>query len=242
VLIPGIQGRWEWMRPTINALARRYRVFSFSLSDLPAGDDSFGAWTAMIDRALDAAGIDAATVVGVSFGGLVALHYAAARPGRVQTLVMASTPSPRWRPDPRTRVYMRWPRLVMPLLVARSIVRLTPEIVAAGASWRQRLSLAAAYSWRAVRSPLSPPRMVRWVEAWFDRDLEQECLEITSPTTVITGEAALERVVPIASTMEIIAMIPHARHIVLPGTGHIGSVTRPDEFANLVDAARAGPP
>ena len=31
VLIPGIQGRWEWIAPTAHALARTFRVLTFSL-------------------------------------------------------------------------------------------------------------------------------------------------------------------------------------------------------------------
>ena len=33
VLIPGLQGRWEWMRPAVDALARHHRVITFSLCD-----------------------------------------------------------------------------------------------------------------------------------------------------------------------------------------------------------------
>ena len=45
VLIPGLQGRWEWMRPAVDALARRFRVLTFSLagdngSDTPLGADA----------------------------------------------------------------------------------------------------------------------------------------------------------------------------------------------------------
>jgi pimeloyl-ACP methyl ester carboxylesterase len=242
VLIPGIQGRWEWMTPAIDALASRYRVFSFSLSDLPAGQESFDGWMAMIDRVLDAGGVQTATIVGVSFGGLVALHYAAIRSGRVDALVLVSTPSPRWRPDPRTRFYMRWPRAVMPLLAARSMARLTPEIIAARATWRDRVRLGGGYAWRALRSPLSATRMVRWVEGWFDCDIEGECRRITAPTTVITGETALDQVVPVASTLQIVELIPQARHVVFAGTGHIGCVTRPDRFVQLIDDARGGRP
>ena len=35
VLVPGIQGRWEWMRPAVDALAARCRVLTFSLCDEP---------------------------------------------------------------------------------------------------------------------------------------------------------------------------------------------------------------
>jgi hypothetical protein len=34
VVIPGVQGRWEWMRPAIDALAHRSRVITFSLADV----------------------------------------------------------------------------------------------------------------------------------------------------------------------------------------------------------------
>jgi pimeloyl-ACP methyl ester carboxylesterase len=237
VLIPGIQGRWEWMTPTIETLARRHRVLSFSLTDLPRGDISFAAWATLIDGALDRAGIASAAVVGVSFGGLVAMYYAAVRPARATALVIASTPSPRWRPDPRTSFYMRWPRLVMPLMVARSVIRLMPEIVAAGSSWRARVTLAGAYAWRVVRYPLLPARMVSAVEAWLAIDLEARCRRVVAPTMLITGDRGLERVVPIESTLEIAHLIPHARHVHFAGTGHIGCVTKPDQFADLIASA-----
>ena len=32
VLIPGIQGRWQWMRPAVRELAKRFRVATFSLT------------------------------------------------------------------------------------------------------------------------------------------------------------------------------------------------------------------
>ena len=38
VVIPGIQGRWEWMSPTVDALAARCRVITFSLADEPSAE------------------------------------------------------------------------------------------------------------------------------------------------------------------------------------------------------------
>ena len=31
VVLPGVQGRWEWMRPAVGALAERCRVLTDSL-------------------------------------------------------------------------------------------------------------------------------------------------------------------------------------------------------------------
>ncbi len=41
VLIPGLQGRWEWMRPTVELLAEHYRVISYSLCDERSSPSTF---------------------------------------------------------------------------------------------------------------------------------------------------------------------------------------------------------
>ena len=33
VLIPGLQGRWEYLRPAVDALSASFRVLTFSLDD-----------------------------------------------------------------------------------------------------------------------------------------------------------------------------------------------------------------
>jgi pimeloyl-ACP methyl ester carboxylesterase len=41
VLIPGLQGRWEWMRPTVDALAAEFRVISYTLAGDWGSDHEF---------------------------------------------------------------------------------------------------------------------------------------------------------------------------------------------------------
>ena len=236
VIVPGIPGRCEWLQPAIDALARRYRVFSLSVTDLSRRDASFDQWTTTIDRMLDLAGVTEATVVGVSFGAHVAIHYAGRRPARVRAVVLASPPSPRWRLDPRTAFYLRWSRLVMPLLALRSVGRLAPEIVRTLPGWAARFRFVGRYAWRAARYPLSTAALRRWVEGWLAADVEHACTRVISPVTVITGEAALDRVVPVAASLEILELIPHARHVVFAGTGHAGAITAPERFVELVAA------
>ena len=75
VVIPGAQGRWEWMKPAIDALAQRCRVITFSLADEPSAaapfDPQRGFWCYVdqVRDALDAAGVDRAAICGVSYGG-----------------------------------------------------------------------------------------------------------------------------------------------------------------------------
>ena len=72
VLMPGIQGRWEWLAPTVDALAERCRVITFSLCDEPSSgfnyDPSLGIenYLAQIDQAFERAGLRQAVLIGVS--------------------------------------------------------------------------------------------------------------------------------------------------------------------------------
>jgi pimeloyl-ACP methyl ester carboxylesterase len=51
---------------------------------------------------------------------------------------------------------------------------------------------------------------------------------------MVTGEEALERVVPPRLTRQYAEIWPHARVETLARTGHLGMITRPREFAALV--------
>src|SRR5512143_2988650 len=100
VLIPGIQGRWQWMRPAVRELAKRFRVATFSLTPVASTDGaSFDAQLGQVAAALDALRAQRAVVCGVSYGGLVALRFAVVQPDRVSALVLVSTPGPTWKPD-----------------------------------------------------------------------------------------------------------------------------------------------
>jgi pimeloyl-ACP methyl ester carboxylesterase len=233
VLIPGIQGRFEWMTPAIEALSRRYRVLSFSLDDLNDGS-VFEACPARIDRVLDGVGAAQAAVVGVSFGGLLAVRYAACRPERVGHLVLTSSPAPRWPLDPASARYLRQPTLAFPAFAIRAVRRLGPEIRTSLPTAAERLRFSVMHVSRVLRYPASPRRMARWVSDWMAADLVSGCRSITAPTLVITGEPPLDRVVPVSSSVEYLRLIPGARHVVLPRTGHIGLITRPDEYAAIV--------
>ena len=56
----------------------------------------------------------------------------------------------------------------------------------------------------------------------------------------MTGEPQLDRVVPVASSLEYVKLIAGARHVTLPRTGHMGLVLRPEAFADAVSAFVTG--
>ena len=84
LVIPGVQGRWEWMRPALDALSGSCRTLSYSLcGDLGSGgamDPSLGfdVFARQIDDVLAQANLARVALCGVSFGGAVAARYAGA--------------------------------------------------------------------------------------------------------------------------------------------------------------------
>jgi pimeloyl-ACP methyl ester carboxylesterase len=241
VLVPGIQGRWEWMQPAVKALAQRARVITFSLADEPSCGGAFNpargfdSYVDQVAEAMDHAGIRSALICGVSYGGLIAAAFAARHPDRTSSLALVSAVPPSWKPDRRVQFYLRSPRLLSPLFCLASL-RLYKEISAATPGVLQGVGVAARHGVNAVTHMFSPSLMARRVRLIEQLDLTSELQRTHPPVLVITGEPQLERVVPVALTREYLTIWPHARTATLTGTGHLGSITRPGEFADLVAA------
>jgi pimeloyl-ACP methyl ester carboxylesterase len=238
VIIPGIQGHAEWMTPAIAALRQTREVRTFSLNAENGQGDPFAQWVAAVDRAIADLRADRVVVIGVSFGGLVAMHYAATRPEHTAALVLVSAPSPRMTLGQSEALLVNRPLSLVPLFplfAARALQRLLPEVWTAIGSWPSRLRFLTTYSWQVARRPMHPWKSARWVREWQGRDLAAECARIQAPTRIITGDDALDRVVPTSSTRDYLSLIPGATAVTFPRTGHIGLVTQPAAFAALVE-------
>jgi 3-oxoadipate enol-lactonase len=245
VVIPGIQGRWEWMKPGIDALARRTRVVTFSLADEPSAradfDETAGFWNYVeqVGKALEESGIDKAAICGVSYGGLIAGAFAARYPARVASLILVSALPPSWRPDARVSLYLRSPWLLSPLFCLAS-ARLYREFATSQDTWWSGVTSACRAGITALLHMFHPGRMARRVHllssVFGAGRIDAELAHVKVPTMIVTGEESLERVVPPRITREYLAIWPHARVETLARTGHLGMITRPDEFARLVSA------
>lgn len=247
VLIPGLQGRWEWMRPTVDALAKHHRVITFSLCDertSPFPCDpakAFENYIEQVDLALERAHLEKAVIAGVSYGGLIATEYAARRPERVEALVLASALHKTWHPNAQQRQFLKAPRLMSPLFVATAPQRMRPELVAAFPRFLSRLKFQATFGLSVMFALASPAKMARRID-WASHHQFADSRGIQAPTLIVTGEPDLDLVVPVDVTCRYLDELRSATHIVLKRTGHNGLVTRPDAFADelgrFVDGVR----
>lgn len=96
VLVPGLAGGYGLLGPLASLLAAHYRVISYQLrgeDDCFALRQKFGMSDLVDDLAefLDWHGLEAPAVLGVSFGGALALQFAATYPSRLGALVLQGT-------------------------------------------------------------------------------------------------------------------------------------------------------
>jgi pimeloyl-ACP methyl ester carboxylesterase len=240
VVVPGLQGRWEWAKPALLELARTCRAISYSLSgDIGSGQKwrpapGLDDYTRQLDEVLNRAGLPRAVICGVSFGGFVAVRYAARHSARVSGLILASAPGPGWQPNAQQAEWVARPWWSAPAFVATSPLRLWPEVSAALPGLGARAAFFARQGLRCLAAPMIPSLMAARVRSAAAIDFESDSRRITAPTVVVTGEEPLDRVVPVRSTRAYSTLIPRAEYRVLPRTGHLAILTQPSRFAALV--------
>jgi 3-oxoadipate enol-lactonase len=237
VLVPGLQGRWEFHNATVDALSAGARVLTFSLSESASEADD----TRRIDvdrdqivRALDAAHIDRAAICGISYGGLPALRLAATRGDRVSRLILASTPGPQFHLRPRHERYARWPRLFGPLFALETPRRLAPEMRAAFPNTRDRRRFRWTQFRTALSAPVSFTGMAARARSIAPYDRVTDAAHVSCPTLLVVGEERLDWVVKPHSTVQYATLIDGAHLVTLPDTGHLGSMTHAAAFAASV--------
>jgi pimeloyl-ACP methyl ester carboxylesterase len=239
VLVPGVQGRWEFFGPAVDALAKSFRVVTFSLCgelgspriDRARGIDSFAD---QIEAALDARGIDRAVICGVSFGGVAALRFAATRPHRTAGLILVSTPGPGFHLKKRHQLYARLPWIFAPVFLAEASRRLRREILRAIPTPWARVRFTLWQLGTCLRAPVMLGRMAERAGIIGTVDFAQEAARISSPTLLVSGDPGLDYVVPPTTTSAYAPLIGNVRAITFARTGHLGCVTRPEEFAAIV--------
>ena len=203
VVVQPLHGRWQWMRWFLEALAAGCRVVTYTLAGDFGSDrrmdpeQGFDLYVRQLEDVMDAAKIERAALCGISFGGAVAVRYAARHPDRVTHLVVASSPGPGWRANPEQTSYVARPLLTLPVFAFAALMRLYAEVAAALPRPADRLAFALRSAIAVLRYPAWPPLMAARVRLLQTLDLAGDCARITAPTLVVTGDSSLDRVVPV---------------------------------------------
>lgn len=230
LLHAGVCDRRMW-RDLLPGLSRAHRVVApdlrgFGESPLPPGDFADADDVAAL---LDECGIAAATVVGSSLGGRVALELAMLHPERVSRLVLLC---PAHRGPEPTAALMAFGDEEDRLLEAGDLagaVDLNVRTWLGPEATDETRALVAEMQRHAFEVQLAAEEATPSPER---RSVEVAPADIAVPTTVVTGGRDLDHFQAVGEMLA--ARIPGAEHVPLAWAGHLPSLERPDEVRSLL--------
>jgi pimeloyl-ACP methyl ester carboxylesterase len=243
LFVHGLSGCWQNWLIQLTELAASHRVIAvdlpgFGASELPAREISIPGYAVFLDRVCDLLGVEEPlTVVGNSMGGFVAAELAIAVPERVDRLVLVSAAG----------VSINRLRRQPTLTVARGIGVVTAWAVSRHETLARRPRLRRAALQFAIRHPerLSAPLafelmsgsgragFVPALAACIGHPIRDRLAQIACPTLIVWGED--DRVIPVKDAGRFERLIPGARAVVLPDTGHVAMIERPVLFNGLLE-------
>jgi O-succinylbenzoic acid--CoA ligase len=181
---------------------------------------------------LEAVGMHPAALVGVSYGGIVALEFAARRPDLALAAVAYEPP---YGPlaDRRTQEVFA--------TVATATERAFATGGSAAAAEAFMRGVAGQRSWDKLPDRARAFLAAEGVSAYVDaglRGLDPDGLaRIQAPVTILTGDASEPFYRPIADALAV--RIPGARRAHLPGMAHASPITEPGPIAAAIRSSMA---
>ena len=224
-------GRWGW-EPLLEPLADDFRVLFYDNRGIGDSDVPEGPYTArqLAEDAvavLDSAGVEHATVVGTSLGGMAAQELALGFAERVDRLVLACTTpggvNAHAMPQQTVDLMLQAPTLAPEVALRRFV----ENALAPGAS---EALVERIYALR-LANPFDPKGWQAQAAAGVGFDALERIPEIEAPTLVVTGT---EDVVVDPRNSDLLSeRIPNARLERVPG-GHLFFWEDPTRFVTLV--------
>ena len=233
LLINGIGASLELLEPFVRFVDPRVEVIRFDPPGVggsaePSGPYRFTGLCALIASMLSALGHDQVDVLGISWGGAVAQHFAAFQRARCRRLVLVSTATGSLMVPARPSVlaHMVTPRRYLDRSymerVAGSIyggsARENPERVAGAMNNGNRVGPSRGYLYQLLAG-------AGWTSVPFLPLLRQR-------TLIVSGDD--DPLIPLANARLMKLLIPKSRLHVFHG-GHLGLITEAAELAPIVD-------
>ncbi|HEY6172915.1 MAG TPA: 3-oxoadipate enol-lactonase [Kofleriaceae bacterium] len=212
----------------VEALARGFRVVRYDLRGHGLTEVADGPCTVedLADDALavlDACGVAAAHVAGVSIGGMVAQAIAARAPARVRSLILCDTamaipPPEMWRQRAA-------------LVRAEGVAAIADSVLPRWVSPAYLASPAGRGLHNLlVRTPA--PGYAALADALAVADLSRTTPQIRVPTLIVVGELDPSTTVAAAEAMR--DAIAGAQLVVIPGALHVPMLDHPDEVTAAI--------
>jgi pimeloyl-ACP methyl ester carboxylesterase len=246
VFIHGLSGAWVNWLENLPHFARNHRVIAMDLpgfghSPMPRDKISIAGYGRIVDELLDTLGIDRAVIVGNSMGGFIGAEIAIQFSTRVDKLVLISAAGisiEHQRNEPVLHVLERLDDI---LILGTGWLATRSAMLAGRPRARRQMMKLVAHRADDLPAPLiaeqvmgsGKPGFVPALDALTDYPIRDRLGEIECPVLVVWGEQ--DRLVPVRDAYTFGELIPNARVVVWPDTGHVAMLERPAAFNALVD-------
>jgi len=220
VMLPGLGDGLTTVKGTALPMALMYRTFSkdytvymFSRRNNLQKDSDTRTMARDLHEALNVLEIEKINLLGVSMGGMIAQHFAADAPDRVEKLVLAATCA---RPNPiLAEAVQEWIELAKSgnhtALMDSNVRRIYSD-----AYYRNNKRMIPVMG--KLTKPASYERFFIQAEACLHHDASERLEDITAHTLVIGGEQ--DNALGADASREIAAAIPNAALKMYPQWGH----------------------
>jgi pimeloyl-ACP methyl ester carboxylesterase len=225
-----LDGR-SW-KPQLDALSDELTVVAWDepgagrSSDLPP-EFTLADYADCLAEVIDAVGLGAAHVGGLSWGGTVALEFYRRHPEQVATLILADTYAG-WKGSlPPEEVRARVEGFEQMLSVPAEAFDPTVWGLFAGGPPAEFAALL-----EEMAADVRPETLAIQVRLMGQADLSEVLSGITVPTLLIWGE--LDARSPLGVAHGFADAIPNADLVVIPEAGHVSNLERPEEFNRAI--------
>jgi poly(3-hydroxyalkanoate) depolymerase len=239
LLINGIGASLELLQPLVDALDPALDVIRFDPpgvggSPLPVAPYRFTGLCSLVAKMLGTLGYDHADVLGISWGGAVAQHFAAFQRSRCRRLVLVSTATGALMVPARPAVLAR---MVTPrrYLDPGYLERAAPELYGGTARTDAPRVAAAMHANNRVGSPRGYLYQLAAGAGWTSVPFLPL---IRQPALIMSGDD--DPIIPVANARLMNRLIPGSQLHIYHG-GHLGLVTEAAELAPVVDRFLAAP-
>jgi pimeloyl-ACP methyl ester carboxylesterase len=236
LVIPGLAGGWRLLWPLVRDLARHFDVITFGLrGDDRTWDDvgaesrrsrEIGEYALDVVGLIDQLGLEAPAVLGVSFGGAIALELAAEYPDRLGALMLHGVEA-RFRPTIGSRIARRvLERFPLPN-DSRFINQFFHLLFGTAPEPGPLLDFVVDRIWETGQSVMA--ERLAQLDSF---DISERLWCIGAPTLVLAG--GRDAIVPSVRQRALACQISDARFAVIEDAGHVGFLTHRAEIVKRV--------
>jgi pimeloyl-ACP methyl ester carboxylesterase len=225
--IGGWIGSWELWAEPFGILSQNWRTIAYDhrgsgATIAPVESITYNRLVNDIFAVLDAYNVEKCVLAAESAGALPALGAAIKDPKRITGLVIVDGMYFR-ETSPEKDMFLLGLSKAYPATLDRFIEACVPEPDSDHLKRWGRQIIDRASQEAAIALYLSAGEI----------DLRNELRHISQPTLILHGEA--DGIVPVEEARQLAQIIPQAKLTVLPGAGHVPTMTRPLEVAHEIE-------